>query len=216
MAKPSTLTAQLARELLLATVRNSWLLTAVAFLTTALIAATHLGTRERIAQQQKAARFNALVEIVPEASENKTLDQYTLEIQHPLLGYTEPKTLYQIQHNNQVAVVVFTVIVPDGYTGEIELLVGVARDGTLRGVRTISHRETPGLGDKVELRKSDWIKAFSGTRLGLPAVKDWAVKRDGGYFEQFTGATITPRAVVNAVRRALEYTASHHHILFSS
>ena len=104
----------------------------------------------------------------------------------------------------------------DGYNGNITLLAGINRDGSLRGVRVVSHKETPGLGDAIEAEKSDWIRAFSGRSLRDPAAEQWTVQRDGGEFDQFTGATITPRAVVNAVRMALEYYEANRGRLFDS
>ncbi|HET8791735.1 MAG TPA: RnfABCDGE type electron transport complex subunit G, partial [Modicisalibacter sp.] len=99
------------------------------------------------------------------------------------------------------------------YSGDISLLVGIDANGELTGVRVLSHRETPGLGDKIEVRKSDWITQFAGLSLGNPPIEQWAVKKDGGVFDAFTGATITPRAVIGAIKRSLEYFASHRALL---
>lgn len=196
-------------------VRNSWLLLFIAFCTTTLIAVTYLGTFERIGEQRREARFKALRAIVPNVPEDPMLlDSYAITVQHPLLGYSEAKKVYRIVRDGRVRAVVFTAIAQDGYTGAIELLIGLRPNGRLYGVRTISHRETPGLGDKIDLRKSNWIKSFDNTHLGFPPINQWKVKRDGGYFDQFTGATITPRAVVNAVYNALEYATQNHNQLF--
>ena len=104
---------------------------------------------------------------------------------------------------------------PDGYSGNIHLLVAIKYDGTLAGVRVVNHKETPGLGDAVEAERSNWILGFTGKSLTNPGKKGWAVKRDGGQFDQFTGATITPRAVVKAVYKTLEYYQQHKTQLFS-
>jgi electron transport complex protein RnfG len=101
------------------------------------------------------------------------------------------------------------VIAPDGYSGNIELLIGVNADSSLAGVRVLSHKETPGLGDKIELAKSDWILAFEGAHMAVNRDESWAVKKDGGRFDQFTGATITPRAIVNATARSIEFFRAH-------
>ena len=106
-------------------------------------------------------------------------------------------------------------IAPNGYNGPIHLLVGIKADGTLAGVRVVKHRETPGLGDVVEISRSDWILGFNDRSLSKPDEKGWKVKRDGGIFDQFTGATITPRAVVKAVHNALLYFEKNQVILFS-
>jgi len=97
----------------------------------------------------------------------------------------------------------------DGYSGPIRLLIGLRPDGTLTAVRVLEHRETPGLGDGIEASRSDWIRRFAGLSLGNPPAEEWALHRSGGRFEQFTGATITPRAVVRAVKSTLIYFAAH-------
>ena len=94
-----------------------------------------------------------------------------------------------------------------GYSGLIRVLIGIAPDGTLLGVRVLSHTETPGLGDKIEVAKDDWILGFSGKSLSDPTPENWKVQRDGGVFDQFSGATITPRAVVKAIHRGLTFFA---------
>jgi electron transport complex protein RnfG len=110
---------------------------------------------------------------------------------------------------------VFSVVARGGYAGDIELLVGVRADGRVAGVRVVEHHETPGLGDGIEADKSDWIRGFDGRSLGDPPREDWAVRRDGGDFDQFTGATITPRAVVEAVRDTLIYFEDHRDQVFA-
>ena len=111
--------------------------------------------------------------------------------------------------------VILTPVAPDGYSGEIRLLVGIRYDGSLSGVRVLEHHETPGLGDAIEEGRSDWITRFTGLSLSNPAAPGWTVKRDGGHFDQFTGATITPRAVVKAVHRCLIYFAQNRAYLFA-
>ncbi|MEW6678594.1 MAG: RnfABCDGE type electron transport complex subunit G [Pseudomonadota bacterium] len=115
-------------------------------------------------------------------------------------------TLYRAREKGVVQAVVFQVTGP-GYAGPIQCVMGVGRDGRLQGVRVIRHTETPGLGDKIEPAKADWIHAFVGKYLGDPAPDKWAVKKDGGVFDQFAGATITPRGVVKAVKGGLEFFA---------
>lgn len=119
-----------------------------------------------------------------------------------------PLTVYQARRDNVVQGVIFGVIAK-GYAGPIQIMMGVDRNGHLLGVRVTRHTETPGLGDKIEFAKNPWIDDFAGKSLGDPAPSRWAVKKDGGDFDQFAGATITPRAVVNAVRGGLELFASN-------
>ncbi len=123
----------------------------------------------------------------------------------PALGDGAPHRLYLARKNGQPTAAALETTAPDGYSGAIKLLVGADFNGTVLGTRVIEHHETPGLGDKIELRISDWISFFSGKKIEGPDDKRWAVKKDGGMFDQFTGATITPRAVVNAVRRTALY-----------
>ena len=104
---------------------------------------------------------------------------------------------------------------PDGYGGAIELIVGINADGTVAGVRVVAHKETPGLGDKIDARKSRWIDAFAGRSLADPAPAQWAVQKDGGVFDQFTGATITPRAVTAAVKRTLQFFEANREALLA-
>ncbi len=109
----------------------------------------------------------------------------------------------------------FTSVAPDGYSGEIRLLVGVLADGSISGVRVLAHRETPGLGDPIEIERSDWITGFNGRSLGNPVLAQWDVARYGGDFDAFTGATITPRAVVRAVKNTLIYFAQNRERIFA-
>ncbi|HER19456.1 MAG: RnfABCDGE type electron transport complex subunit G [Halothiobacillaceae bacterium] len=121
---------------------------------------------------------------------------------------------FRAREAGRVTAVAIPVVTHRGYSGDIRLLVGVDADLTLTGVRVIEQRETPGLGDKIEIEKTDWIRGFTGRRLGDPPIEDWAVKKDGGVFDQFTGATISPRAVVEAVEDTLLYVREHRRWLF--
>ena len=187
--------------------RNSILLGCFAVLTTSIIAGTWLGTKERIAEARRAAEQKALYEIVPPARHDNELLDDTRPVGpgDTLLRLRQDKRVFIARQGDEVTAVIIPVVAPDGYSGRIELIVGVNRDGSVAGVRVLEHRETPGLGDKVDMKKSDWILGFEGRRLGDPPAEAWTVKKDGGVFDQFTGATITPRAVTAAVKRGLEY-----------
>ncbi|GAB3288993.1 electron transport complex subunit RsxG [Parahaliea aestuarii] len=194
--------------------RNSLLLGLFAVITTVLIAGTYLSTRDRIAEAQRQAEEKALLEIIPdERHDNNMLDD-TVTVAAGTLGLKQDKPAYIARRGQQAIAVILPATAPDGYSGAIELIIGVNRDGSVAGVRVLNHRETPGLGDKVELSKSDWILGFNGRSLENPEPDSWAVKKDGGAFDQFTGATITPRAVVAATRGALEYARDNNGRLF--
>ena len=195
--------------------RNSILLGLFAVLTTTIIAGTYLGTRERIAEEQRKAAEKALLEIVPQDRHNNAMldDTVAVGAETSLLGLRKDADIYIARQDGVPVAVILPAIAPDGYSGEIQLIVGINIDGTIAGVRTLTHRETPGLGDKVDLKKSPWILGFNGRSLGDPLPEKWAVKKDRGVFDQFTGATITPRAVTAAVKRALDYYAEHRNEL---
>lgn len=204
-------------ELLRQMLGSAGLLAGVAAAAALLLAAVWLLTHERIAENERRSLLAGLHEILPPESHDNDLQADTLQIRDPeLLGTQEAVTAYRAYRDGEPVGVLFPVVAPDGYGGPIRLLVGIRADGTLAGVRVIAHRETPGLGDKIELARSDWIRSFTGKSLNNPPRKDWAVRKDGGAFDQFTGATVTPRAVVEAVEKALVYFQRHRRELFSA
>jgi electron transport complex protein RnfG len=182
------------------------------------VAGTFGGTRERIAAAERAAEEKALLEIMPrELHDNSMLDdRLPLPVDDPFLRLREPRELYVARRGGVAQAALVPAVAPDGYSGDIELLVGVWRDGRVAGVRVLRHRETPGLGDAVDHRKSDWVEDFRGRSLGDPPAQRWTVRRDGGAFDQFTGATITPRAVVQATARVLAWVEQHHGEIFGA
>ncbi len=181
------------------------LLTLFGVLGTSLVAVTHEQTKERILANERQALLRSLQALVPAAQVDNNMTDDSILVHDPeLLGSPETR-VYRGRKDGEPVAAVFTTVAPNGYSGPIRLLVGIHRDGTLAGVRVVAHKETPGLGDKIDERKSDWVLAFTGLSLGEPPPERWKVRRDGGDFDQFTGATITPRAVVKAVRRTLEY-----------
>ena len=171
-------------------------------------------TKERIAVNEAETLKARLNEIVPESKHDNALLDETVSLTSDALGSKEPLTAYIARKNNKPVAAVFTVIAPDGYSGKIKLLVGINYDSTIAGVRAISHKETPGLGDKIDVSRSDWIQGFDNRSLQNPTANDWKVKKDGGEFDAFTGATITPRAVVKAVYKTLSYFEQNKNDLF--
>ena len=198
--------------------RNSILLALFALGTTALISGTYLLTKDRIAVEQRKAEERALLEIVPATRHNNSMldDTIAVDASTEGLNLRGEKQVYLAKQDGKAVAAIIPVTATDGYSGDINLIVGVNVDGSIAGVRVLSHRETPGLGDRVDLKKSDWVLGFNGTSLQNPGVSRWTVKKDKGHFDQFTGATITPRAVVAATLRALQYADVHKTVLFAN
>lgn len=190
--------------------RNSILLALFAVVTTGGIAGTYLGTKQRIAEQQRKAEEQALVEIFPKSvHDNSMLDDVIATQDHKYLKLDSEKHIYVAKQGDTPVGFIIPAIAPEGYTDKLHLIVGVNVDGSIAGVRVLKHRETPGLGDKVDLAKSAWVLGFNGKSLSDPTPENWKVKKDKGYFDQFTGATITPRAVTKAVFNTLNFFQLH-------
>ncbi|MEE9343196.1 MAG: electron transport complex subunit RsxG [Gammaproteobacteria bacterium] len=174
-------------------------------------------TKDQIAENERLALLSSINELV-------TSDQYDNDIftdiisvsPSDLLGNSESKPVYRARKAGWPVAAILTVIAPDGYNGKIKLLVAIKLDGTLKGARVVSHQETPGLGDGIDVSRSNWILDFAEKSLTNPDEKRWKVKRDGGDFDQFSGATITPRAIVKAIKNALLYFRIHHQKLFET
>lgn len=186
--------------------KNAVLLGLFAIISTAIIAGTFIGTAPKIKANMREAEAKALLQIMPESThDNSLLDDSQAVSDSELLGLREPRKLYIAKRAGRRVGVILPVTARDGYTGDIQLIVGIWEDGSIAGVRVLSHRETPGLGDAVDRKKSDWIDGFQSRSLTDPREALWKVKKDGGVFDQFTGATITPRAVTRSVKNALLY-----------
>jgi len=180
-----------------------------------LVAFTFDSTAEKIADNERRALLKSLNELVPEQRyDNDIFGDVVYVSNSELLGSSQAVPVYRARKGGWPVAAVLAPVAPDGYSGAIRLLVAINVDGTLAGVRVVQHRETPGLGDAIEADRSDWILGFNGRSLSNPPAERWKVKRDGGAFDQFTGATITPRAVVKAVKEALLYFRAHGHELF--
>lgn len=174
-----------------------------ALVTAGAVSLTRLMTSERIEENRYQAAARLLYSLAPQTEYQLDIHQPVLLPAAPELGQNQPFAAHLAWQDDQLAMILLPVTAPDGYTGRIELLVALHINGQIQGVRVLDHRETPGLGDKIEERKSNWIYSFDGRNLHNPELSRWAVKKDGGEFDQFTGATITPRAVVNSVKRSL-------------
>jgi electron transport complex protein RnfG len=184
---------------------------------TALVSYTFDNTRDRIAANERATLLRKLHRLIPPGQyDNILLDDAITVRNESLLGTDEPVMVYRARKDGEPVALVIAAIAPDGYSGSIRLLVGINISGTLSGVRVVAHRETPGLGDAIDEGRSDWIHIFTGASLEKPPLARWKVKKDGGDFDQLTGATITPRAIVQAVRDALIYYRQHRESLFTT
>lgn len=189
------------------------LITAVAALAVAVV---FTATRERIAEQERRAELASLQAVLPpQLYDNDPLTD-TLAVSAPQwLGSEETRLIYRARLAGKPSALVIRSTAPNGYNGPIELLVGIDYRGQLTDVRVISHRETPGLADGIDHEVSDWIEQFAGRSLRQPPPEQWTVRKDGGSFDAFTGATITPRAVVQAIRRTLEFHQLHRDALYA-
>ena len=189
-----------------------------AAITSVAIGWTYLATKDQIDMEVRRAEARQLLEIFPpETHDNEIVDDgFELVADTPLLGIREARHGYRVRQDERVIGVILPATARDGYSGDIRALVGIRNDGSVAGVRVVAHRETPGLGDKVDLRKSDWIRSFDNRSLADPVLSGWNVEKDGGVFDQFTGATVTPKAVILATRRALEYARLNAETLFET
>lgn len=196
--------------------RSALLLGLFALVGTALVALTYTQTKQRIAESERAYMLRSLNAVIPKDWYNNDLFSDFIEIRSSkYLGTEEPVQVFRARHDEEPVAVAFTVVAPDGYVAPIKILVGLDIRGEITGVRILTHQETPGLGDKIEERRSDWVLGFDGHSLLNTNKEEWQVKRDGGQFDQLTGATITPRAVVKAVRNALLFFNENKDRLFA-
>ncbi len=191
------------------------LLALFALVGTGIVAITWELTHERIANNERDLLLKTVGQILSHDSYDNNLLADTVNLQHPvLLGPPRPVAFHRAFMLGEPVATVFSVIAPDGYNGKITLIVAIGEDATLQGVRVLKHRETPGLGDAIDVRKSGWIHQFDDRSLEDPEPLRWAVQKDGGEFDQFTGATITPRAIVKAVLNALIFFRENREVIF--
>lgn len=186
------------------------ILAGFALLASVLLGVTNCSTQGTIQQRLDEDLIKSLEEVVPANLHDNDMLRDTLTIPSAdfNIGANET-TVYLAKKSGQVNAVCFKFIAPDGYSGAINMIMGVDRDGNILGVRVLNHKETPGLGDKIEVAKSDWILNFVGRSLDTLTPAQWAVKKDGGVFDQFAGATITPRKSVQAIYRGLQWFKAH-------
>ena len=198
-------------------IRSGVLLGLIALLGTALLAGVNALTYDRILEQEKLRTMQQLNAVVAAGSYNNDLLMDRIEVMdEAYFRHPDPVTVYRARMDDMPVAALIIVTAPDGYNGDIRILIAIDASGTILGVWVISHRETPGLGDPIEIERSDWVLTFTDKSLIDPRSEGWAVKRDGGEFDQFTGATITPRAVVKAVHNTLLYFKANNKVLFDT
>ncbi len=204
------------KRLARASIQSAINLGAFAIVGTAILASTFFLTHGEIVRSEQAEKLKLITQIVPKSLFNNDIMHDVLAISpSALLGTEENTTAYRARLDGQPAAVILEAIAPDGYSGKISLILAVRANGELAGVRVISHKETPGLGDYIELPKSPWIKGFDGKARQAEKDGAWKVKKDGGQFDYMAGATITPRAVIKATHKVLLYFAENRAQLFA-
>ena len=182
-----------------------------------MVALVHDRAEPQIEASRRAQLLAQLTAVLGDVAYDNDPLQDVIQVRDPeLLGTDEPLTAHRVRRGGQPVAALLNAVAPDGYAGAIHLLIAIDAQGRLLGVRVLDHQETPGLGDFIEERRSDWIHGFDGRSLGQPPLGRWQVRKDGGDFDQFTGATVTPRAVVRAVRNALTWFARHRDELFAA
>ena len=182
---------------------------------TSFVAVTEYNTRKAIADNERRVLLRNLHVLLPaEKHDNDIVNDTRSVPPATLLGTEKDSLIYRARLRGKPVAAVFNSIATKGYSGKIHLLVGVNFDGSVAGARVVKHAETPGLGDAIEAKKSPWILNFDGKSLGNPVQTGWFVQRDGGEFDQFTGATITPRAIVKAVKNTLLYYEKNSDFIF--
>jgi electron transport complex protein RnfG len=184
---------------------NSKILALFAIACTGLVGLVNELTKDKIKEQEQLQLLSTLNAIIESSRYDNNIANDCIITRSPLLGSTENKKAYIARKNNNVVALAMTSTAPNGYNGNIDLIVGINMDATISGVRVLKHKETPGLGDKIEINKNDWITSFNDKTLLSESDNRWTVIKDGGMFDQFTGATITPRAVVHAIKNTLTY-----------
>jgi electron transport complex protein RnfG len=192
-------------------------LAVIAAICTTLVAATYHLTAERIAANEKALLEQSLQPALANTFYDSDVSESRLILKPPHgLPGSEAAVIYRVYSGDQPVAALFAVTARDGFAGPIRILLGVNFDGVLTGVRILQHRETPGFGDKIDASKSDWLLQFAGHSLQDPSLAGWAIHGDGGQFDQLTGASVSPRAVIKAMRDTLVYFDAHRDEIFAA
>ena len=178
------------------------------FIIVGLVSVVYHGTKDKIADNERRALLQSLQSVIDKRRYDNDLVHDKIQLQ----SNGKNHTIYRARQAGKPIAAIITSTTTQGYNGAIDLLIAINVSGTINAVRILNHRETPGLGDAIELKKSNWILSFN--QLAIEDLEQWAVKRDGGNFDQFTGATITPRAIVNEVKNTTLFFQQHQHEIF--
>jgi Na+-translocating ferredoxin:NAD+ oxidoreductase subunit G len=201
--------------------RTAAILFVFVILFTGLLSAAYLWTKPAIEASAAEEKMKLVDEVLPRAEYDNALLNDTLTLPPtPQLGLDEPSTLYRARMGGKPVALVFEAVAPDGYAGKVRLLIALRADGAVAGVRVTQHKETPGLGDYVEVKKDKnkarpWITQFTGMSLAQVTDSEWKLKKDGGRIDYYAGATVTPRAVARAVLKAVKWATAHHDQIFA-
>lgn len=188
-----------------------------ALIGTAMLAIIYNLTHDAIARSEENEKLKLIAQIAPATAYDNDIMKDTAQLAaDQLLGTDESIFVYRGRLKDKPSIAVLRAVAPDGYSGKINLIIAIHSDGRISGVRVVSHKETPGLGDYIEIAKNNWINIFNDTSLENNKDSEWKVKKDGGSFDYMAGATITPRAVVKAVHKTLQYYAQHRDTIFLS
>lgn len=199
------------------TLTTTGIMIVFAIVGTVLLVSIFFATRAPIVESERQAKLELFQQVLPaELHDNDLLKDAVAIPPGGELGNRDATHAYRARLAGQPSAVILEATAPDGYSGDIKLLIAVRVDGTIAGVRVLAHKETPGLGDYIDIAHDDWIKNFDHQSLAQTAEPGWKVKKDGGQFDYMAGATITPRAVVKAVHKALQYFEMHRDALFAA
>lgn len=182
---------------------------------TAMLALTYKLTRSTIALSVEQEKLRLITQIAPPTAYENDIMKDVIELAaDELLGTDRTTVAYRGRIGDKPSIAVLEAIAPDGYGGKVNLIIAIGIDGKIGGVRVVSHNETPGLGDYIEIGKDKWITIFNGRSMEEQPDKDWKVRKDGGQFDYRAGATVTPRAIIKSVHKALRYYAQHREEIF--
>lgn len=205
------------REMVKHAMSTAGIMSVFAIVGTIVLASTFFTTRAPIAASERQAKLELFRQVLPASlHDNDLLKDAVAVAPGGDLGNRSETRAYRARLNGQPSAIILESTAPDGYSGDIKLLIGLRTDGSITGVRVLAHKETPGLGDYIETAHGNWILNFDGQSLAKTAEAGWKVKKDGGSFDYMAGATITPRAVVKAVHKTLQYWQTHRDELFAA